>query len=108
MSTVPPGDWFGFEGSPSPLGATLTTDSQAYNFALYSAAATRVTLHLYGSADPARPMLSLELDPGRHKSGPVWHARVRLSSVVGAQYYAYSVDGANTEGGRFDASKVLL
>jgi len=43
MSGVAPGDWFGFEGNPSPLGATLTPDSQAYNFALYTAAASSVS-----------------------------------------------------------------
>ncbi|MES1178066.1 MAG: isoamylase [Myxococcales bacterium] len=108
MSGVPPGDWFGFEGSPSPLGATLTPDSQAYNFALYSAAASSVTLHFYRAAEPALPLRSLVLDPGRNKSGSVWHARVRLSDVIGAQYYAYTVDGPNAAGGRFDSSKVLL
>jgi len=108
-SSTPASDWLGYEGSTSPLGASLAPNGQAYNFALYSAAASQVTLHFYSALDLAQPRLSVRFDPARNKSGPVWHARVPLSDVAGAEYYAYTVDGSNSDGaGRFDVSKLLL
>ena len=39
--------WTSTEGSAYPLGATWVPDEQAYNFALYSKHATKVTLLLF-------------------------------------------------------------
>jgi glycogen operon protein len=110
VAALPGADWFALEGSPAPLGATLASNGQAYNFALYSDAATAVTVHLYSATDFVHPVFSLPFDTSRNKSGPVWHARVSIASAKGAAYYAYEVDGASTPGtgGRFDPDKVLL
>jgi len=109
-AVLPGADWLAFEGAPTPLGATLAAGGQAFNFALYSAAATSVAVHLYALADLVHPTFSLAFDPTRNKSGPVWHARVSLADAGGADYYSYSVGGLSAPGtgGRFDSEKVLL
>src|SRR5207245_11814840 len=48
--------WATREGSPTPLGATWIAAEQAYNFALYSKYATRVTLLLYGPGELVNPV----------------------------------------------------
>ena len=47
--------WATREGSPNPLGATWIPGEQAYNFALYSNRASRVTLLFYAPNDLVRP-----------------------------------------------------
>jgi glycogen operon protein len=107
---LPGADWIAFEGSPYPLGATITADSENYNFALLSNSASSVTLLLYTAQDLVNPVFQLIYDPRKNKSGPVWHARISLASTNGALYYAYSVDGptGSGSGGRFDPQKLLL
>jgi hypothetical protein len=106
---LPGADWIAFEGSPYPLGATITADSENYNFALLSNSASSVTLLLYTAQDLVNPVFQLIYDPRKNKSGPVWHARISLASTNGALYYAYSVDGptGSGSGGRFDPQKLL-
>lgn len=102
--------WLEVEGSPSPLGATYLPDADAWNFAVYSKHATAVTLLLYGPTDCARPLLTVEFDYLRNKSGRVWHCRLPAAQVRGAKYYAYKVDGPldPASGQRFDPDKILL
>lgn len=97
--------WASEQGSPSPLGATWIAAEQAYNFALYSKDAERVTLLLYGSQDLVNPVLSYSFDRFKNKTGPVWHARIRRHDMGSAEFYAYSVGGSQKA---FQPEKVLL
>ena len=85
--------WAAKEGCPAPLGATWIAGEDAYNFALYSRAASRVTLLLYTLDDLVRPSLSYQFDPLRNKTGPVWHTRISNRQMSAARYYDYSIDG---------------
>lgn len=104
--------WAQEEGAPRPLGATWLPDEDAYNFALYSKHAERVTLLLYTADELARPHLAFALDPRRHKSGRVWNCRLAARLVQPACYYAYAVGGPPPQGvsarHAFDEEKVLL
>src|SRR3954454_4177732 len=103
-------DWFRADGAPEPSGATWIPDEEAWNFALYSKHATGATLLLYKPDDLAAPVREVSLDYMRHKTGRVYHCRVRKADAGGAAYYAWRVDGpfSPNEGQRFDARKVLL
>jgi glycogen operon protein len=102
--------WERAEGSPATLGATWVESEQAWNFALFSRHATRVTLLLYREDDLARPVLQLPLDPVKNKTGPIWHCFLPKSAAPRALYYAWRVDGPRdpAHGHRFDPQKVLL
>ena len=104
--------WAEDEGVPRPLGVTYLAEAHAYNFALYSKHAERVTLLLYGEGDVECPRVTRTLDASRHKSGRVWHCRLPADVVHPARYYAYSVGGPPPEGRfawhAFDEQKVLL
>jgi len=108
LQTIEP--WELAEGSPSPLGATWVASERAWNFALYSRHATRVTLLLFGADDLIQPVFAKELDPLYHKTGRIWHCLVQLAVAPTARYYAYRVDGPSDpeHGQRFDAHKTLL
>ncbi len=97
-------------GAPSPLGATLIEDYQAYNFALYSRDAAEVTLLLYNDHDFVNPCYQYRFDYLVNKTGRVWHCWVPLDQVSDAKYYAYGIDGpqAPKAGLHFDADKILL
>ncbi|HEV3483423.1 MAG TPA: isoamylase [Candidatus Acidoferrales bacterium] len=97
--------WASKEGSPTPLGATWIAAEQAYNFALYSKNAQRVTLLLYESRDLANPVFRYSFDQFRNKTGPVWHTRVHRGDMVNAKFYAYSVEGPEAS---FRSQKILL
>lgn len=104
--------WTAREGTPFPLGVTWIEGEQAYNFALYSKHAERVTLLLYREDDVDTPALTHPFDHLTNKSGRVWHCRIPKRSMNGARYYAYSVAGPEPAGRfewhRFDPEKVLL
>ena len=71
-----------------------------------------MTLLLFGEADPARPLVRLDLDPRVHKTWNIWHCRLGEDDARGVRYYAYSVegprDGDPNHGRGFDPDKVLL
>jgi glycogen operon protein len=104
--------WFSKEGSAFPLGATWLPDEKAYNFALYSKHATRVTLLLFGEDETTAPLVEVEFNHKINKSGRIWHCRLARDEMRGARYYAYSIDGP--PGGNaydlhtFDSDKILL
>jgi isoamylase len=104
--------WFSTEGNAYPLGATWIADEQAYNFALYSKHATKVTLLLFLEDDTTRPTVEFEFDYKFNKSGRIWHCRLPRKEMHGACYYAYSIDGPEAGNAydlhTFDADKVLL
>lgn len=99
--------WASVEGQPFPLGATWIAEERAYNFALYSRHAERVSLLVYGD-DLLTPVFTYRFDPLKNKSGHVWHCRLPATDVPGARYYAYSVDGPRSAPHRFDPDKVLF
>ena len=99
--------WEREEGAPAPLGATWVESEQAWNFALYSRAATGVTLLVYGADDERTPLLELAHDPLVHKTGRIWHCMVSAADVPGAAYYAYRVDGPPGGRNHFVPRKVL-
>jgi len=104
--------WASVEGQPFPLGVTWIEAEQAYNFALYSKHAERVTLLLYAEDDLTNAVFSCRLDYLTNKSGRIWHCRMPKSAMYEARYYAYSVDGPQPAGRyewhHFDPEKILL
>ena len=102
--------WEKSEGTQWPLGATWVESRKAYNFALYSRHARRVSLLLYAEKDPINPVYQYAFDPILNKTGLIWHCMVREEELNGATFYAYRVDGPYdpSEGHRFNAQKVLL
>ncbi|MBI4443326.1 MAG: glycogen-debranching protein [Acidobacteria bacterium] len=105
--------WASRDGAPSPLGVTWIPSERAYNFALYSKYADKVTLLLYGPKDATHPVFAYEFDYLRNKTGRVWHARITQSQIPDARYYAYSIEGPPSSGDRFerhafDRRKVLV
>lgn len=102
--------WAAAHGSPSPLGVSWIEEEQAYNFALFSAHATGVTLLLYSENDLIYPVYEQALDYLTHRSGGIWHVRVPASAVREAAYYAYRVEGpfSPEQGQRFDPDKILM
>ncbi len=99
--------WEREEGAPAPLGATWVESEQAWNFALYSRAATGVTILIYGADDVTTPILSFPHDPLVHKTGRIWHCMISAALVPKAAYYAYKVDGPSGGRNHFAPAKVL-
>ena len=103
--------WEALEGTPIPLGVTWVAAQYAWNAAIFSRHATRVTLLLFDD-NVTQPVFSLTLDPLKNKSGSVWHCRVAHSSSSTARYYAWQIDGPAPESSfdwhTFDAGKMLL
>ena len=105
--------WAAREGTPFSLGATWVAEEQAYNFALYSKYAEKVTVLLYQPDNLVYPVLAFPFDGKRNKTGRVWHARISKKLMQDARYYAYSVDGPPPSGNRFEqhayhSEKILL
>ncbi|HPM83293.1 MAG TPA: isoamylase [Candidatus Anammoximicrobium sp.] len=103
--------WESLEGSPIPLGASWVEAESAYNFAIYSKHAEKVTLVFFGD-DLVKPIYRYEFEHLRNKTGPIWHCRIPQALLVGAQFYAYQIDGpkpgAGFEWHTFDPEKLLL
>ena len=97
-------------GRPWPSGVEWVEGDDAFNFALFSAHATGVTLLCYTEQDPARPVFEYRLQHPAHKTGNVWHCRITATALHGATLYAYKVEGPHDpgRGHRFDPQKVLL
>lgn len=104
--------WFAQEGTPFPLGATWVPQAQAYNFALYSKHASKVTLLLFDDLDLMHPVVRYELNYATNKSGRIWHCRVAAEAARQSRYYAYQVTGPAMAGPferhAFDPDKLLL
>ncbi len=90
-------------GRPHPLGATWT--GAGTQFALYSAAATRVELCLFDFARASEPTARVDL---RAHTQNVWHAL--LPDVRPGQLYGYRVHGpyAPERGQRCNPHKLLV
>ncbi|MGB7346958.1 MAG: isoamylase [Pirellulaceae bacterium] len=104
--------WASQEGSPYPLGVSFIETDKAFNFAIYSKHAERVTLLVFSDTDLQTPLFQFEFDYLRNKSGSVWHCRVETDLVSGAAYYGYQIDGPPPgeafEFHCFDHEKLLL
>ncbi|MBB3208119.1 glycogen operon protein [Rhodopirellula rubra] len=104
--------WESREGSPYPLGASYLESDEAFNFAIYSKHAERVTLLLFSETDMTNPVVRFEFDYLYNKSGAVWHCRIPLASMADAKYYGYQIDGpapgSTFEFHAFDHEKLLL
>ncbi len=85
--------WASQEGTPYPLGVSFVEADQAYNFAIYSKHAERVTLLLFRARDVAVPLFRRELNYLHNKSGAIWHCRIAASEVTEAAFYGYQIDG---------------
>lgn len=100
------------KGSAGTLGASRVPGDKedTVNFAVYSSAATAVSLVLFTPEALAAGEVTaeLELDDRVHKTGSVWH--VALPNCVENLLYGYRVDGPYDPktGHRFDKSKILL
>ncbi len=106
------GLWTSQEGSPFPLGVAYVEEDHAFNFAIYSKHAERVTLLLFSETNFESPILCFEFDYLRNKTGAVWHCRIQADKADGAFYYGYQIDGPPAgpafDFHRFDHEKLLL
>ncbi len=101
--------WAQAEGTPLPLGATWIEEEQAFNFAVHAEHADGVTLLLYSADDFVNPVLAVQFDFLRNKSGRVWHCRIPFNRMRAARYYAYSVSGQSVSALQsFHPEKILL
>ncbi len=93
-------------GDPLPLGPRARAGG--VNFAVFSRDATRVFLLLFQDAEDAAPVMTIELDPARHRTGDLWHVWVR--GIGKGWTYAFRADGPYQpeQGHRFNLHKVLL
>ena len=92
-------------GDPLVLG--MHEVHHGFNFAVFSRHATRMVLLLFDGVGD-EPVARLPLDPRRHRSGDVWHAR--LTGDLHARSYALRAEGPwePEHGHRFDCGKRLL
>jgi len=97
-------------GEAWPCGATWIESEKAFNFALFSRNATRVTLLCYRQEDVITPSFTFDLQYPAHKTGSIWHCHIPVGALNGATLYAYRIEGpyAPEQGHRFDAQKILL
>ncbi len=103
-------NWEIDDGSPYPLGASSVEN--AFNFAIYSKHAEKVTLLLYSESNTLQPLFSLSLDYLKNKTSSIWHCRVKQKDAKDARFYAYQIDGPPPSTGfdwhTFDSEKILL
>jgi glycogen operon protein len=78
--------WAQVEGSPLPLGVTWIEEEQAFNFAVHTEHAERVTLLLFSAADLVNPGHTFRFDFLRNKSGRIWHCRIPITDMGEARY----------------------
>jgi len=63
-------------GAPLPLGVSFTPCGAGTNFAVYAREEVNVVLLLFKRGE-TKPLVQLKLNPGRHRTGHVWHCEVR-------------------------------
>lgn len=93
-------------GSPYPLGASVT--ATGVNFSVFSYHATRAELLLFDTEDATQPSRTVDLVPGTNRTSHYWH--VHLPGIKAGQLYGYRMSGpyAPDLGHRFDPEKLLL
>ena len=104
--------WIAVEGAPLPLGVSWIPEFTAYNFAIFSKNAEKVTLLLYDESQFVTPILTREFNYLLNKTGYIWHCIIPCETMRNARYYAYSIDGPASadpfNAHCFDPQKVLL
>jgi isoamylase len=97
-------------GEEWPFGATWIESERAFNFAIFSRYAIRVTLLAYRPDDVVTPVFTFELQHPAHKTGNIWHCRIPMDALNEATLYAYRIDGPHhpRHGHHFDEEKILL
>lgn len=104
--------WATADGQPLPLGVSWLPSEQAYNFSIFSRHASRVELLLFRDNARDEPIEVFQFDPLRNKTGPIWHCRLTVASVMDARFYGYRIDGPNIDvldGFHvFDSKRILL
>lgn len=103
-------DWRHKEGTVFPLGCTWKPANGAFNFALYSAHATQVSLLFFEAGNLTREVYRYEFKYPENKTGPIWHAHIARSSIGNSIYYGYLVDGpaSDSASAMFHPDKLLL
>jgi isoamylase len=93
-------------GSPYPIGATVTTTG--VNFSVFSYDATRAELLLFDAENAAEPSRIINLVSQTNRTSHYWH--VHLPGIKAGQLYGYRMSGpfAPGLGHRFDPERVLL
>jgi len=93
-------------GRRFPPGATWQDDG--VNFCVFSRHAERMELRIYPDDTAADPVLSVSLDPRRHRTFFFWHVLVR--GVRPGMTYTYRAQGPwdPSRGLRFDPRRELL
>lgn len=93
-------------GFPLPLGAHITRGG--VQFSIFSRNAESVELVLFKGRDQNSDYVVIFLDPGRNRTGDIWH--IWVEGLNEGQQYGYLIDGpANyNEGHRFNRNRLLL
>jgi glycogen operon protein len=93
-------------GEPWPLGPHACHDGT--NFAVFSRHAVQIELWVFESAGGRAPPLRVPLDPARHRTGDIWHVRVRAD--LSGRGYAFRATGPALAEARqwFDPRRLLL
>lgn len=93
-------------GDPLPFGLHECWDG--VNLAVFSRHATQMEVLLFDDPAQAEPSSRIMLEPLRHRTGDVWH--VRLKGDLRGRFYALRADGPEIpkEGHLFDWDRVLL
>ncbi len=94
------------QGSPLPLGATLT--EHGINFSLFSRHAMSITLVIFENSSPESPFIEFPLDPQKNRTGDIWHCLIR--GIGTGALYLYRADGPYIpeKGLRYNAHKALI
>lgn len=81
-------------GEPWPLGAHPCCDGT--NFAIFSRHTRQMELCLFDTPTGWEPYRRIRLDPNRHRTGDIWHARI-AASLIGHGYGFRGAGSSHTE-----------
>lgn len=92
------------QGFPLPFG--VSPSEEGFNFSLFSAHATQVSLCLFNLEESAP--IEIPLDPVRNKTGDVWH--IHVSKLPAHYQYGYRLEGPYDplKGLCYDSRRILL
>jgi glycogen operon protein len=94
------------EGSPLPLGTTIT--EHGVNFSMFSRHAVSVVLVLFEHAGAESPFVEFLFDPKKNRTGDIWHCFIK--GIGAGALYLYRADGPYLpeKGQRFNVYKALI
>lgn len=99
--------WKPETGLPYPFGSLWNEHLQGFNFALYSKAATQLSILFFKKDFPQHTVHTFDFNPAINKTGTIWHCFIKEADLNGADSYAYHANGSNTPGNHFDPQKLL-